>query len=167
MHEGGRQSTDLKERVCRTWCMECSLCIVELYGGIGTGLAAALKAGCFVGRWLHVERDPFVRKMARNYALKLLEEYPQQMLITAIPLEEEVTVHNVWDITEQQLEAWGLIDLVVAGWECKGEPVRRAYEEITEELGRGVPIDAAQLGSRAHRPRRGATEGVADPGVVR
>ncbi|CAI7750141.1 unnamed protein product [Closterium sp. NIES-54] len=203
MHEGGRQSTNLKERVCRTWCLEGSLCILELYGGIGNELAAALKAGCFVGRWLHVERDPVVRKMARNYALKLLEEYPQQMLITTIPLEEEATVHDVQDIAEQQLEAWGPIDLVVAGWECQGysragdgrgiknpwgasfrdltrvlrliqkrerevvfilenvdmaddhrEPVRRAYEEITEELGRGVPIDAAQLGSRAHRPRR-------------
>ncbi|CAI7782159.1 unnamed protein product [Closterium sp. NIES-53] len=101
------------------------------------------------------------------------------------------------------MEAWGPIDLVVAGWECQGysragdgrgmedprgasfwdltrvlrlirkrerevvfilenfdmaddrrELVRRAYEEITEELGRGVLIDAAQLGSRAHRPRR-------------
>ncbi|CAI7859113.1 unnamed protein product [Closterium sp. NIES-53] len=211
MHEGGRQSTNLKERVCRTWCLEGSLCILELYGGIGNELAAALKAGCFVGRWLHVERDPVVRKMARNYALKLLEEYPQQMLITTIPLEEEATVHDVQDIAEQQLEAWGPIDLVVAGWECQGysragdgrgiknpwgasfrdltrvlrliqkrerevvfilenvdmaddhrEPVRRAYEEITEELGRGVPIDAAQLGSRAHRPRRYWQNGVSE-----
>ncbi|CAI7851725.1 unnamed protein product, partial [Closterium sp. NIES-54] len=34
------------------------------------------------------------------------------------------------------------------------EPVRQAFEEIVEVLGRGVPADAAQLGSRAHRPRR-------------
>ncbi|CAI7860349.1 unnamed protein product, partial [Closterium sp. NIES-54] len=76
-------------------CLEGSLCILELYRAIGTGLAAALKAGCFVGRWLHVEKDPVMRKMAQNHALKLQEEYPQQMLITAISLEEEVTVHDV------------------------------------------------------------------------
>ncbi|CAI7839674.1 unnamed protein product [Closterium sp. NIES-53] len=100
-YEGERRATDLKERVSKTWCLDGALCILELYGGIGTGLTAALKARCFVGRWIHVEKDPVVRKMARHHSLKLLEEYPQQMLITTIPTEEEVTVHDVRDITEQ------------------------------------------------------------------
>ncbi|CAI7835240.1 unnamed protein product [Closterium sp. NIES-53] len=34
------------------------------------------------------------------------------------------------------------------------EPVRLAFEEIVEVLGRGVSANAAELGSRAHRPRR-------------
>ncbi|CAI7774579.1 unnamed protein product [Closterium sp. NIES-54] len=202
-YEEGRRASDLKERVSKTWCLDGALCILELYGGIGTGLAAALKAGCFMGRWIHVEKDPVVRKVARHHVLKLQEEYPQQMLITAFPTEEEVTVHDVRDITEQELEKWGPIDLVIAGWECQGysragegrgmddprgasfrdlervlrmiqrkerevvfilenvdmaddkrELVKQAFAEIQEVLGRGVPADAAQLVSRAHRPRR-------------
>ncbi|CAI7784301.1 unnamed protein product, partial [Closterium sp. NIES-54] len=95
-----------------------AVCILELYGGIGTGLATALKAGCFIRKWVHVEKDPVVRRMARHHALKLLEDYPQQMLSTAISAEEEATVDDVRDITEEKLEKWGQVDLVVAGWEC-------------------------------------------------
>ncbi|CAI7836720.1 unnamed protein product, partial [Closterium sp. NIES-54] len=205
----GWRVTDLKERVSKTWCLDGALYILELYKGIGTGLAATLKAGCFVGRWIYVERDPIVRKMARHHTLKLLEEYLKQMFITAIPTKEEVTMHDVRDIIEQVLEKWGPIDLVVAGWECQGysragegrgmedprgasfrdlervlrtlqqkerevvfilenvdmaddkqEPVKRAFEKIQVVLGRGVPVDAAQLGSRVHRPRRYWQNGV-------
>ncbi|CAI7926729.1 unnamed protein product [Closterium sp. NIES-54] len=116
----GEDPPSLKERISRVWALESALCVLELYGGIGTGLAAALKAGCFIRKWEHVEKDHMVRRMARHHALKLLEDYPQQMLSTAIPAEEEATVDDVRDITEEQLEKWGQVDLVVAGWECQG-----------------------------------------------
>ncbi|CAI7868413.1 unnamed protein product [Closterium sp. NIES-54] len=96
------------------------MCVLELYGGIGTGLAAGLKAGCFIRKWVHVEKDRVVCRMARHHALKLLKDYPQQMLSTAIPAQEEETVDDVRDIIEEQLEKWGQVDLVVAGWECQG-----------------------------------------------
>ncbi|CAI7895429.1 unnamed protein product [Closterium sp. NIES-53] len=121
----GEDPPSLKERISRVWALESALCVLELcvlelYGGIGSGLAAALKAGGFIRKWVHVEKDPVVRRMARHHALKLLEDYPQQMLSTAIPAEEEATVDDVRDITEEQLEKWGQVDLVVAGWECQG-----------------------------------------------
>ncbi|CAI7844974.1 unnamed protein product [Closterium sp. NIES-54] len=82
----GQGPPDLKERVSRVQALDVPICILELYEGIGIGLAAALRAGYLA--------------------------------------------------------------------EDKREPVKRAFEEIVGVLGRGVPADAAQLGSRAHRPRR-------------
>ncbi|CAI7911866.1 unnamed protein product, partial [Closterium sp. NIES-53] len=199
----GQGPPDLKERVSRVQALDVPICILELYEGIGTGLAAALRAGCTVKKWIHVERDPAVRQMARHYAELLQEEYPDQMWEDALPYKYESEVHDVRDISERVLESWGQIDLIIAGWECQGcsrageglgmedargasfrdlqrvlemvqqrqgevayilenvdlaedkrEPVKRAFEEIVGVLGRGVPADAAQLGSRAHRPRR-------------
>ncbi|CAI7904587.1 unnamed protein product [Closterium sp. NIES-54] len=199
----GQGLPDLKEWVNRVQALNVPICILELYGGIGTGLAAVLRAGCMVKKWIHVERDPAVRQMARHYAELLREEYPDQMWEDALPYESESEVHDVRDISERVMESWGQIDLIIAGWECQGysrageglgmedargasfrdlrqvlemveqrqgevayimenvdlaedkrEPVKRAFEEIVGVLGRGVPADAAQLGSRAHRPRR-------------
>ncbi|CAI7855644.1 unnamed protein product [Closterium sp. NIES-54] len=52
------------------------LTIVELFGGIGTGLAAALKAGCRVKKWVLVELDLVVRRMALHHAKRMREMYP-------------------------------------------------------------------------------------------
>ncbi|CAI7927686.1 unnamed protein product [Closterium sp. NIES-54] len=41
----GRSPPDLKERVSRVQALDVPIRILELYGGIGTGLAAALRAG--------------------------------------------------------------------------------------------------------------------------
>ncbi|CAI7885034.1 unnamed protein product, partial [Closterium sp. NIES-54] len=107
------------ERVSRTWTLKGGLTILELIRGIGTGLAAALKAGCFVSPWIHVEKDPLVRRVARGHAMDLLRDYPQLLMFTAILEEEALTIDVVRDITESQLQAWGKIDLVVARWECQ------------------------------------------------
>ncbi|CAI7734849.1 unnamed protein product [Closterium sp. NIES-53] len=97
-----------------------AICIVELYGGIGSGLAAALMAGCMVKKWIHVESDPAARKMARHHAQLLLEEYPEELWPEALPKESDVGVHDVRDINEWVLDDCGQINLVVAGWECQG-----------------------------------------------
>ncbi|CAI7761210.1 unnamed protein product [Closterium sp. NIES-54] len=45
------------------------------------------------------------------------------------------------------------------------EPVKRAFLEIEEAVGRGVAADAAQLGSRAHRPWRYWQNGILESSV--
>ncbi|CAI7796811.1 unnamed protein product [Closterium sp. NIES-54] len=193
----------LTETISLVWTLKGSIYIVELYGGVGSDLAAALRAGCLIKKWIHVERDPVLRKMARHHVLLLAKEYPNQLWETAIPSETEGAVHDVRDITEWVLGEWGQVDLVIAGWECQGysragegmgiedargasfrdlkqvlemiqkrqggvlyvlenvdlaedrrETVKRAFTEITEVLERGVPDDAAQLGSRVSHERR-------------
>ncbi|CAI7820824.1 unnamed protein product [Closterium sp. NIES-53] len=132
----GEDPPTLAESIMWVWALESTLCVMELYGGIRTGLAAALKAGCMVRKWIYVEKDPVVRRMATHHAQLLLEEYPQQLLASAIPAEEDATVDDVRDITEEQLGRWGQIDLIVAGWECQG--YSRAGEGRGMEDARGA-----------------------------
>ncbi|CAI7740206.1 unnamed protein product [Closterium sp. NIES-53] len=101
----GQGPPDLKERVSRVQALDVPIRILELYRGIGTGLAAALRAGCMVKKWIHVERDPAVRQMVHHHAELLREEYPDQMWEDALPYESESEVHDVRDISERVLES--------------------------------------------------------------
>ncbi|CAI7741424.1 unnamed protein product, partial [Closterium sp. NIES-53] len=51
--------------------------LVELFGGIGAGLAAVLRAGVAVKEWIYVEKDGQVRKMAERHAKRLQKEHPE------------------------------------------------------------------------------------------
>ncbi|CAI7765399.1 unnamed protein product [Closterium sp. NIES-54] len=177
--------------------------LLELFAGICTGLAAVLKAGLRVEKYIYVENDEAVNCMAWHHVKKLEERYPSQLYAGAVEKGAEWVCHRVEDVKEDALAHWGHVDLVVAGWECQGlsragegrgfedprselfrelvrvlkmikrkqgevayivenvdtrddgrEAVKRAEEEIRAELGAGVAWDAAQNGSRAHRPRK-------------
>ncbi|GJP61827.1 hypothetical protein CLOP_g18951 [Closterium sp. NIES-67] len=94
--------------------------IVELFGGIGAGLAAALEAGLVVQKWILVEIDPKARRMAWHHADQLPMRYPGQISKAVI---EEAKKEGAWDIrqlNEATVWGWGQVDLVVAGWECQG-----------------------------------------------
>ncbi|CAI7888267.1 unnamed protein product [Closterium sp. NIES-53] len=94
--------------------------MVELFGGIGAGLAAVLKVGVAVKEWIYVEKDTRVRKMAENYAKKLQEEYPELLGEEVIERAMRGTVRDVRHITRDMVRSWGHVDLLVAGWECQG-----------------------------------------------
>ncbi|CAI5973665.1 unnamed protein product [Closterium sp. NIES-65] len=94
--------------------------MVELFGGIGAGLAAVLKAGVAVKEWIYVEKDTRVRKMAENHAKKLQEEYPELLGEEVIERAMRGTVRDVRHITRDMVRSWGHVDLLVAGWECQG-----------------------------------------------
>ncbi|CAI7850081.1 unnamed protein product [Closterium sp. NIES-54] len=53
--------------------------LVELFGGLGEGLAAALEAGVHVKRWIYIKIDPEVRRMAWKHAKMLQQHYPAQL----------------------------------------------------------------------------------------
>ncbi|CAI7811164.1 unnamed protein product [Closterium sp. NIES-53] len=94
--------------------------IVELFGGIGTRLAAALKAGCKLKKWVLVELDPVVRRMAIHHAKKLRGIYPMQMMSEEEAELEEDMIHNVKEVALEDMRRWGRVDLLVVGWECQG-----------------------------------------------
>ncbi|CAI7735718.1 unnamed protein product, partial [Closterium sp. NIES-54] len=99
---------------------EYSVTLVELFKGIGAGLAAALEAGLEVKKWLYIEIDPEVRKMAWSHVRALQERYPAQLRNEVI-LEAMKREH--WDVREirrQEVRSWEKVDLLVAGWECQG-----------------------------------------------
>ncbi|CAI7904655.1 unnamed protein product [Closterium sp. NIES-54] len=96
------------------------LTIVELFGGIGTGLATALKAGCRVKKWVLVEVDPVVRRMAMHHLRRFKGQYPSQLMSGVETEAEEDMVNDIRAVSAQDVQQWGKVDLLVARWECQG-----------------------------------------------
>ncbi|CAI7734396.1 unnamed protein product [Closterium sp. NIES-53] len=96
------------------------ICLLELFGGIGAGLSTVVRSGTAVRRWIYVEKEPVVRKMAEHHAWKLHAEFPE--LLSGRVIQEAMggTIHDVREITEVEVASWGQVDLLVAGWECQG-----------------------------------------------
>ncbi|CAI7818818.1 unnamed protein product [Closterium sp. NIES-54] len=132
--EGGRKESlrggsSEKENVTAS-LDQYSITLVELFGGLGAGLAAALEAGLKVEKWVYVELDPEVRKMAWNHALMLQQQYPVQL---TKGVQREAMQNKKWDVgqlTKEDVRSWGKVDLLVAGWECQG----------TSRAGKGVDV---------------------------
>lgn len=177
--------------------------LVELFAGIGTGLAAVLEAGLKVRRYIHVDIGVVPNRAAQHHLQRLLALYPEQLPPSAIhgcfgQLPRDVTL-----ISDEDLRRLGHIDLLIAGWPCQGHSragagrglddprsslfadlmrltqwwfthqatppgyifenvpplgdtrtkVLEAGQYIHQLLGSPTFVDAAALGSYAHRPR--------------
>ena len=182
---------------------EDGITLVELFAGIGTGLAAVLEAGIKVRRYIHVDTGFVSNKAARHHLQRLLALYPEQLSSSAIhgcfgQLPRDVTL-----ISDEDLRRLGHVDLLIAGWPCQGHSragagrglddprsslfadlirltqwwfthqatppgyifenvpplgdsrskVREDGQYICQVLGPPTFVDAASLGSYAHRPR--------------
>ncbi|CAI7783389.1 unnamed protein product [Closterium sp. NIES-53] len=66
----GRGRAGLAGRAAAANAWQEPIKLVELFGGIGAGLAALLKAGVAVKEWIYVESNEKVRKMAEHHARK-------------------------------------------------------------------------------------------------
>jgi hypothetical protein len=67
------------------WCLpDTGITLVELFGGITTGLAAILEAGLTVTRYVNVDNSPVSTRVARHHLHQLMVLYPQQLHPTAI-----------------------------------------------------------------------------------
>ena len=94
--------------------------LVELFAGIGTGLAAVLEAGLKVRRYIHVDSGFAANRAARHHVQRLLGLYPEQLPPSAIrgcfgKLPRDVTL-----ISDDDLRRLGHVDLIIAGWPCQG-----------------------------------------------
>ena len=93
---------------------------MELFGDIGTGLAALSEDGLTVRRYVYVDNSPVSTRVVRHYLHQLMVLYPQQLFPTAIRgcfsrLPRDVTV-----VSEADLQHLGPVDMVIAGWPCQG-----------------------------------------------
>ena len=94
--------------------------LVELFAGIGTGLAAVLEVGLKVQRYIHVDNGFVSTRAARHHLQRLIAQYPEQLPPSAIHgcfghLPRDVTL-----ISDEDLKRLGHVDLVIAGWPCQG-----------------------------------------------
>ncbi|CAI7814182.1 unnamed protein product [Closterium sp. NIES-54] len=94
--------------------------LVELFGGIGAGLAAVVRNGIAVKQWIYVEQAAEVRKIAEHHAWELHREFPKLLRGDVIKAAMSRGVNDVKAITEAEVASWGHVDLLVAGWECQG-----------------------------------------------
>jgi site-specific DNA-cytosine methylase len=176
---------------------------LELFGGIGTGLATVLQVEIKVQRYVYVDIDDAARQVAKHRSRGLHVRFPE--LLTTITLLSAFSslTSDISLISEKDLHWLGHVDLVIAGWPCQGMSMTgnqnglqdgrssRFYDmvrvirylqtsqrrppgyivenvpvvsssrsrtlesmhKIHDILGVPVLIDAAAVGSQAHRPR--------------
>jgi hypothetical protein len=177
--------------------------LLELFGSIGTSLAAVLQAGIKVQRYVYVDTDGAARQVAKQHSRGLRVQFPELLTTTAILSAFSSLTGDISLTSEKDLHWLGHVDLVIVGWPCQGMSMagnqnglqdgrssrfydmvriicylqtsqRRPPRYIVENvlivnssrsrtlksmhkihgiLGVPVLIDAAAVGSRAHRPR--------------
>ncbi|CAI7837213.1 unnamed protein product [Closterium sp. NIES-53] len=115
-----------------------SIRLVELFGGIGAGLAAVVKAGIAVKDWVYVEKNEKARKMAEHHARMLQKENPELLEEEVIDRAMRGVVKDVREITPEVVRDWGHVNLLVAGWESQG--VSRAGKGRGMEDPRGAML---------------------------
>ena len=93
---------------------------MEIFGGIGIGLAAVLKVGLKVRQYVYVDNSQVSTRVARHHLHQLMVLYPQQLYPTAIRGCFLRLLHDVILINKVDLRHLGQVDMVIAGWPCQG-----------------------------------------------
>ena len=190
--------------------------LVELFAGLGTGLAAALEAGLSIQSYTYVDNNAIVSTTAKHHLQHLRMRYPKQLPASAIQGCMSRLPSDIALIGPEDLQRLGRMDLVMAGWPCQGHsragsgqglkdprsalfwellrllkwwqrlqathvayifenvpplgvvnaPLRNAAAEVCLHLGEPVLVDAAALGSYAHRLRWKWTNLASAPGIL-
>jgi hypothetical protein len=94
--------------------------LLELFGGIGTGLAAVLQAGIKIQRYVYVDTDEAARQVAKYHSRGLRIWFPELLTTTAILSAFFSLTGDISLISEKDLHWLGHVDLVIAGWPCQG-----------------------------------------------
>jgi hypothetical protein len=94
--------------------------LLELFGGIGTGLATVLQAGIKVQRYIYVDTDEAARQVAKHHSRGLCVWFPELLTTAAILSTFSSLIGDISLISEQDLHWLGHVDLVIAGWPCQG-----------------------------------------------
>jgi site-specific DNA-cytosine methylase len=94
--------------------------LLELFGGIGTGLAAVLQARIKVQRYVYVDTDEAARQVAKHHSQGLCVRFPELLTTTAILSSFSSLTGDISLILEKNLHWIGNVDLVIAGWPCQG-----------------------------------------------
>jgi site-specific DNA-cytosine methylase len=96
--------------------------LVELFGGMCAGLEATLRNGVTVSRYVYVDTNPEVRRVAQHRLSRLLAAYPQQFTVEACKGAFSFWPQDIRQLQQQQVQQLvqlGGSCLVWAGWECQ------------------------------------------------
>jgi hypothetical protein len=110
--------------------------LVKIFGGIGTRLAAVLKAGLTVKRYVYVDNSQVSTRVARHHLHQLMLLYPQKLHSTAIHGCFSCLPRDVTLISEADLRHLDPMDMVIAGWPCQGHSRARAGRGLEDPRSR-------------------------------
>jgi site-specific DNA-cytosine methylase len=94
--------------------------MLDLFGGINTGLATMLQAGIPVQKYLYVERDETTRRVSSRHLALLMRQYLELLSRLAIRGYQRALPSDIALLGPQDLVRVGPIDLVIVGWPCWG-----------------------------------------------
>lgn len=128
-----------------TWAPpEKGLTVLELFGGIATGLEALLQSGMAVRRHFYVDIDPIARKVAESRMVEFTTRFPQQFPTSAWKATFTFFPSDIQLIQRRHLELLGPLDLIIAGWECQGFSAAGFGEGLSDARS-GLFVDMVQV----------------------
>ena len=90
--------------------------LLDLFSGVGTAMAAVVRAGLKLKRWYAVEKD-----QAAAQAAECLRACIERECKRAIPRRQAGGIpQDIRHVSEAVLRQMEPVDLIVAGWECQG-----------------------------------------------
>jgi hypothetical protein len=96
------------------------IALLELFGGIGTGLEALLQSGMVVQRYFYVDIDPTTRQVAASRMKEVTTRFPQQFATTTWKASFTFLPSDIQLIQKKHMELLGPVDFIISGWECQG-----------------------------------------------
>jgi hypothetical protein len=96
------------------------ICMLDLFGGISTGLATMLQVGIPVRKYLYVEKDETARRVSSCHLALLMRRYPKLLSRLVIRGYQRVLPSDIALLGVQDLARVGPIDLVITRWPCQG-----------------------------------------------
>jgi site-specific DNA-cytosine methylase len=94
--------------------------LLELFGGIGSGLVAVLQAGLKVKRYIYVDVDEAARQVAKRHSRRLRTQFPELLATSAIKTSFSTLAGDIALVSAEDIHRCGHVDLVIAGWPCQG-----------------------------------------------
>ena len=94
--------------------------VVELFAGIGAGLAAVLELELIVQRYIHVDSALVPCRAARQHINHLMARFPEKLSRSAVDKTFLALPNDVSLIFEVDLRRLGHVDLLSASWPCQG-----------------------------------------------
>ncbi len=116
-----------------TWTLpKEGITLLELFGGIGTGVEVLLQSGMVVQRYFYVDIDPIARQVATSRMMELIAKFPQQFVTTAWKANFIFLPSNIQLIQKKHMKLLIFMDLIISGCECQGFSTARFVESLSD-----------------------------------
>jgi site-specific DNA-cytosine methylase len=99
---------------------EDGIVLLELFGGIGSGLVAVLQAGLKVKCYIYVDVDEAAGQVAKRHSRRLRTQFPKLLATSTIKTSFSMLTGDIVLVSAEDIHRCGHVDLVIAGWPYQG-----------------------------------------------